>query len=62
MPEDREFPIPGLAAYVGKTQKIECIWLFFPSAFSVLSGKPAEFNKPCFALVQFQMELAKALQ
>ena len=37
-----------------ETKKVKCIRLSFPSCFSVLPGKPSEFQYLCLFLRQFQ--------
>jgi len=61
MSENRKLPISRLSTYVGKTQKVECLRLPLTLTSAVLRGKSAKFNQPCFALVQFQMKLAKTV-
>jgi len=46
---------------MGETQKVERPRLSLAPTFAVLSGKSAKFDQPCFALMQFQVKLGKAL-
>ncbi len=59
MSEHRELPILGLAAYMGKTEKIECFWLSFTLAFTILGSKPAELDQPCLVFMEFQLKRSR---
>ena len=59
MSENRIFPVLGLPTYVGKTQEIKRFRFPLTTSFAVLGCKPAKFDKPRLALMEFQIELQK---
>jgi len=58
MPQHRKLSLTGLAAYMGKPEKIKCLWFSLALTLAVLDGKTAKFDQARLVLMQIQIELA----
>jgi len=59
MSKHHELPVLSPAAYMRKTEKIECLWFSLALAFTILGRKPTKLDQPRFVLMQFQVKLQK---